>query len=34
MTQEALDVVDSRTGKSYKIPITENSIHAPDLKQI
>ncbi len=30
----AIDVTDSRTGKSYNIPITDGAIRANDLKQI
>ena len=34
MAQEILKVTDSRTGKSYEIPIQNDSIRASDLRQI
>ena len=34
MTQEYLTIVDSRTGKSYEIPIQSGTIRAMDLRQI
>src|SRR5882724_6705865 len=32
--RETLTIVDNRTGKSYEIPITHNTIRAADLRQI
>lgn len=32
--EESLSVVDNRTGRSYDIPITQNSIHATDFHHI
>jgi citrate synthase len=32
--KDTLSVTDSRTGKSYELPITDGTIHAPDLRQI
>lgn len=32
--RESLTVVDNRTGKTYKIPIKNGSIHSVDFKQI
>ena len=34
MTHETLTVTDNRTGKSYEIPITHDTIRAMDLRQI
>src|SRR5574341_1383487 len=34
MAQDILKVTDSRTGKSYEIPIQNGSIRASDLRQI
>lgn len=34
MTQETLTITDNRTGKSYEIPITHDTIRAMDLRQI
>jgi len=31
--RETLTIVDNRTGKSYEIPITHNTIRAADLRQ-
>ena len=32
--RETLTIVDNRTGKSYEIPITHDTIRAADLRQI
>lgn len=32
--EESLSVTDNRTGKTYKLPINDNTIRATDLKQI
>jgi citrate synthase len=34
MTREILTITDNRTGKSYEIPITHDTIRAMDLRQI
>jgi len=34
MAKDTLTVIDNRTGKSYEIPITHNTIKALDLRQI
>jgi citrate synthase len=34
MTHETLTITDNRTGKSYEIPITHDTIRAMDLRQI
>ena len=31
---DAIDVTDSRTGKTYNLPITDGAIRANDLKKI
>jgi citrate synthase len=32
--REMLSVTDERTGKKYELPITDGTIHAPDLREI
>jgi len=32
--RDVLSVTDQRTGKTYELPITDGTIHAPDLRQI
>jgi citrate synthase len=32
--REILSVTDERTGQTYELPITDGTIHAPDLRQI
>jgi citrate synthase len=32
--RDVLSVTDERTGESYELPITDGTIHAPDLRQI
>jgi citrate synthase len=34
MAQETLTITDNRTGKTYEVPITNETIHATDLRQI
>ncbi|MGC8760494.1 MAG: citrate synthase [Bryobacteraceae bacterium] len=34
MAQNRLLVTDERTGRQYELPITDGTIHAPDLRQI
>lgn len=34
MTKETLSVTDNRTGRSYELPITDDTIRAMDLRQI
>ncbi|MBK8985237.1 MAG: citrate synthase [Chloroflexi bacterium] len=34
MTKDSLTIVDNRTGQSYEIPITHDTINAMDLRQI
>ena len=34
MAKETLTITDNRTGKTYEVPITEDTIKALDLKQI
>ena len=34
MASETLSITDNRTGKSYEVPITDETIHATDLRQI
>ncbi len=34
MTQETLTVTDNRTGRTYELPITDDTIRAMDLRQI
>lgn len=34
MAKETLSITDNRTGKAYEIPITNDTIHATDLRQI
>src|SRR3990172_5934920 len=34
MPKDTLTVTDNRTGKSYELPITHDTIHATDLRQI
>src|SRR6186713_1264470 len=34
MAKETLTITDNRTGKTYEVPITEDTIKAIDLKQI
>jgi citrate synthase len=34
MTHETLTITDNRTGKSYELPITHDTIRAMDLRQI
>ena len=33
-SRETLTITDNRTGKSYEIPITNDTIRAMDLRQI
>src|SRR5436309_7773529 len=32
--RDVLSVTDERTGKKYELPITDGTIHGPDLRQI
>jgi citrate synthase len=34
MAKETLTITDNRTGKTYEVPITNETIHATDLRQI
>jgi len=34
MSKETLTIIDNRTGKSYEVPITHETIRAIDLRQI
>src|SRR5258708_35339259 len=34
MTRDTVTVTDNRTGKTYELPITNDTIHAIDLRQI
>ena len=34
MPQDTLTVTDNRTGRSYELPIVDETIHAPDLRRI
>src|ERR1700681_900789 len=34
MSRETITVIDNRTGKSYELPITDDTIRAIDLRQI
>jgi citrate synthase len=34
MSRDSLTITDNRTGKSYEIPITDDTIRALDLRQI
>jgi citrate synthase len=34
MAEDTLTVTDNRTGKSYTIPVTNDTIRAMDLRQI
>ncbi len=34
VASETLSITDNRTGKSYEVPITDETIHATDLRQI
>src|SRR3954465_2136712 len=34
MSRESLTITDNRTGKTYEVPITEDTIRALDLRQI
>ena len=34
MASETLTITDNRTGKSYEVPITDETIHATDLRQV
>src|SRR5262245_23063239 len=34
MAKDTLTITDNRTGKSYEIPITHESVNASDLRQI
>src|SRR5580692_8828874 len=34
MSRDTLSIIDNRTGKSYEVPIKNDTIHATDLRQI
>ena len=34
MTQDTLTITDNRTGRTYELPITDDTIRAMDLRQI
>ena len=34
MSRDTLSITDNRTGKSYEVPIKNDTIHATDLRQI
>ena len=34
MTRDTLSVIDNRTGKTYELPINNDTIRAIDLRQI
>src|ERR1700687_3413004 len=34
MSRETITVIDNRTGKTYELPITDDTIRALDLRQI
>ena len=34
MSRDTLSVTDNRTGKTYELPITDDTIRAIDLRQI
>jgi citrate synthase len=34
MTKETLTITDNRTGKTYELPITHDTIRAMDMRQI